>query len=836
MRTLFWSACRLAQILLIARAGACAVVAEAITKWAGPEVTLLGTPSPDGKLLSYVDPATRALAVREIDHGRSRIIVRPPEGSKEFAYFSTISPDARQIAYAWFNDEGFYDLRVVALDGSQPRVLYRNEEAGFVQPCAWSPDGKQILTLFFRKDNISQIALAPAAGGPMKVLRSLNWVYPKKMDFSPDGRFIVYDSFAAEGSGDRTVFALSVDGATETKLIDRSGNHLFPLWTPDGKGIVFASDVGGTMDMWTIDVSEGRPRGEPRLLKRDVGRILPMGLTRSGEYFYGVRTGASDVYITSLDGSAKPQRATLRFPERNSAPAWSPDGQSLAYLSRRGTENFGQESRVIVIRSLASNNEREVAPSLAHLERVSWSPDGRSLLVSGSDNKGRGGLYVVDATTAAVKPVIAEAGASFRGFEGVWAGTILYLKDNELRTEQGSVLYKGDQLSHLALSPDRRHVAVAGRDRIAVAPISGGVPRMIAFPGLTDLAWGRDLLAGRGAELWRVPVDGRPPEKLPSPGNRTPGFSAHPDGRRIALTAGQTRSEVRVLELPRKLEVPPGLDAYMPVPPENPLTPAKVALGRKLFFDARLSRDKSVSCATCHDPKLAFTDARKVAQGIAGRTGDRRVPRIVNRGYGKRFFWDGRAASLEEQVIQPIENPKEMDFTAEQAAARVGIDKTALQQALASYVRTILSGDSPYDRYLAGDKSALTEQQRAGLRLFRGKAGCAVCHLGPNFSDEKFHNTGVGWPHDEGRSSVSKREQDRGAFKTPSLREAARTPPYMHDGSLATLDEVVDYYDKGGTSNPVLDPEIRKLNLTPAEKAALVAFLNALTGTVRDGL
>jgi cytochrome c peroxidase len=285
-----------------------------------------------------------------------------------------------------------------------------------------------------------------------------------------------------------------------------------------------------------------------------------------------------------------------------------------------------------------------------------------------------------------------------------------------------------------------------------------------------------------------------------------------------------------------KLVIPAGLDAYLPVPDSNPLTKEKVELGKKLFFDTRLSRDHSISCATCHDPERAFTDDRPVGRGVAGRTGNRRVPRIVNRGYGASFFWDGRAATLEDQVLQPIQNPKEMDLTLDELQARLTLPVTQIQQALATYVRTILSGDSPYDRYLQGDRAALTEQQRLGLRLFRGKAGCTACHLGPNFTDERFHNTGVGWPQDEGRYAVTRAERDRGAFKTPGLREAARTPPYMHDGSLRTLEEVIDFYDKGGKPNPALDPEIRELRLTPGEKAALVAFLHALSGTVRDGL
>ena len=164
--------------------------------WTGPEVTLLGGVSRDGRFLSYIDPATRNLAIREMASGERRILTNKPAGSGEFGYFSAISPDSRRVAYAWFNKEGFYDLRVIGTDGSHERILFSNEEAGFVQPCAWSPDSKFILTLFFRADNISQIALVPSEGGPPKVLRSLNWVYPKRMDISPDGRFIVYDSFA----------------------------------------------------------------------------------------------------------------------------------------------------------------------------------------------------------------------------------------------------------------------------------------------------------------------------------------------------------------------------------------------------------------------------------------------------------------------------------------------------------------------------------------------------------------------------------------------------------------------------------------------------------------
>ena len=271
------------------------------------------------------------------------------------------------------------------------------------------------------------------------------------------------------------------------------------------------------------------------------------------------------------------------------------------------------------------------------------------------------------------------------------------------------------------------------------------------------------------------------------------------------------------LLLALQLTIPAGLDTYIPTPDDNPITREGAELGRKLFFDKSLSRDRTVSCATCHIPEQAFTDGKPLAVGLANRLGKRRTPTIVNRGYGKSFFWDGRSPSLEDQVLKPIQNPDEMDLTLGEASQRVSLDAGAISKALATYVRAILAGDSPYDRYLRGDKSALTNEQIAGLRLFRGKANCTSCHIGPNLSDERLHNTGFG------------------DFKTPTLREAARRPPYMQDGSLATLAEVIEHYDKGGKPEPSLDPEIRKLNLTAEEKAALLAFLRSLSGVVKDG-
>jgi cytochrome c peroxidase len=290
---------------------------------------------------------------------------------------------------------------------------------------------------------------------------------------------------------------------------------------------------------------------------------------------------------------------------------------------------------------------------------------------------------------------------------------------------------------------------------------------------------------------------------------------------------------------------------YRPIPSDNRLTPEKIALGRRLFFDRRLSRDSSLSCAGCHDPKRALTDGRVVAQGVGGAMGTRNTPIIVNRAWGEGFFFDGRAATLEQLALQPFLNPAELGMSPESLLSAIqaryrrqfrstfdaepSLDLAA--RALASYLRTVVDGDSPFDRYAAGAPSALSESARRGLRLFQGKAGCGQCHAGPHLTDEEFHDTGVAWRTgtltDEGRFAVTHAAADRGSFKTPTLREISRTAPYMHDGSFATLEEVIEYYDSGGQKNPALDPKVRPLHLTAAEKRDILAFLGALEGRIQ---
>lgn len=278
-------------------------------------------------------------------------------------------------------------------------------------------------------------------------------------------------------------------------------------------------------------------------------------------------------------------------------------------------------------------------------------------------------------------------------------------------------------------------------------------------------------------------------------------------------------------------------------------TPARAALGRRLFADTLLSRDRTISCRSCHDPARAFTDGRTLAVGVGGRKGKRNTPTLINRALGEAFFWDGRSGTLAEQARGPIENPLEMALPIDEAVRRLAGDSRyrrafleaferapspeTLGAALAAYEQTIFSTASPFDRFIAGDPGALSPAAHRGLALFGGKAGCGACHAGTNFTDEAYHALGVG--DDEGRAAITRDPSDRGAFKTPTLREVARTAPYMHDGSLATLREVIEYYDRGGSGKADVDPRVRPLGLTAEDKEDLLAFLESLSGTIVEG-
>ena len=287
------------------------------------------------------------------------------------------------------------------------------------------------------------------------------------------------------------------------------------------------------------------------------------------------------------------------------------------------------------------------------------------------------------------------------------------------------------------------------------------------------------------------------------------------------------------------------------VPADNPLTKEKIELGRAIFFDKRMSKDNTIACASCHMAKKGFADGMPVSTGIKGQKGGRSAPVSFNRVYSKAQFWDGRAATLEDQSIGPFANPIEHGFANhDEMVAKMkkmpGYRKLFQEvfggeitiqdvgRAVASFQRTVLSGNSAVDKYdIGGDQNALSDAAKRGLELFRGKARCTRCHSGFNFTDEKFHNLGIGWDDnkvDLGRYMETKNPEDIGAFKTPTLREISRTAPYMHDGRFKTLEEVVKFYNQGGVKNPHQDNTIIPLEMTDDEQQDLVAMLKSLNG------
>ena len=285
----------------------------------------------------------------------------------------------------------------------------------------------------------------------------------------------------------------------------------------------------------------------------------------------------------------------------------------------------------------------------------------------------------------------------------------------------------------------------------------------------------------------------------------------------------------------------------VPVPVNNPQTSQKILLGKQLYFDTRLSKDNTISCATCHDPAMGWSDAGPTSTGINKQLGGRRAPPVSNSAYNPLQFWDGRTATLEDQAKGPIENPVEMgnthlvmiktlqdvpgyveEFKQVFGTTPITIDQVA--DAIASFERTVVTTDSPFDRFIRGDKNALTCLEKKGLEIFNGKGHCTACHWGGNFSDGRFHNLGAKQTGplqvDEGRYNVTKNPKDKDAFKTPTVRDVALRAPYMHSGSEKTLEDVVEFYNKGGGKNVSnLDPMIVPLGLSKKEVKALVAFM-----------
>lgn len=546
--------------------------------WSGPQVDFLGAPSPDGRQFSLVDWESGDLALRDLATDKLRRVTNKGswDVSGEFALSSVMSRDGRRIAYTWLNRDLVYELRVIGVDGSGMQTLLSRT---YVTPHAWSPDGKQILALLWDDDGTTRIAVVDAKSGATRVLKSLSWKTPLKMDLSPDGRFIAYDLPSDVSMFSRDIHVLAVRGETESQLTRETTDERLLGWSPDGASLLFASNRGGSEGVWLLPVANGRRTGDPVLVRHDVWRVRALGFARHA-YFYGVTISQGQIYTAALDPKQNRIISTptpLTDPSRGdaSAAAWSPDGLSIAYVVRVGDL---RSPWTVVIRSMRTGETRELAPQLAQVFRMAWAPDGNSLVVTGA-GKGRTGAFRVDLKTAEARPIVSMPGP-FVPVGPVLSpdgNTLFYFRyrsedktldiiARDLTTDRERVI--GPRVSttqNLVISPDGRQLAFTTADpktklhSLAVVAAEGGAARVVhqlaarARFGNFGVGWtpdGKTLFfsasAGPDRKLYKIPVQGGNPELVLD--MITGGLRIHPDGRSIAFDSGDWKGEVWVME------------------------------------------------------------------------------------------------------------------------------------------------------------------------------------------------------------------------------------------------------------------------------------------------
>lgn len=548
--------------------------------WTGPDVVNTSL-SADARLASFPDWETGNLAVHDFATGETRRLTNRPSWfeSDEYVEATLISPDDKQVAYTWSNNQFLYELRLIGIEGGSPRVVYRNDEVPYIRPSEWSPDGKSIVAILSGNGGTNQMALISIPDGSVRVLKTFDWRSPAKMSFSPDGRYIVYDFPPREDSRNRDIYILATDGSRNTPLVTHSANDMVLGWAPDGRTILFSSDRTGVTGAWIIRVTDGKPLGSPELIRPDMGRSWGIRFTRDGSYYYGVATSLTDVYIAALNGAAgeilaSQIPATQRFTGSNAWPEWSPDGKYLASVSfnRPGA---APDSSVLYVLTLDAGEIREIVPRLNYFQRLRWSPDGRSILVHGRDDKNRGGLFQVNVQSGAVTPIVlsgpdqgyprqAALMPDGKAIVYMHATTPIVLRD--LLGGQERVVY--DKPADFALSPDGQWLVIAEDDPptrasvLKLVKIGQGPVRELARSSRSggfsnNFRWspdGRDVFYVKGppdsprTELWRVSVASADSQRLGVVVDGARHLAVHPDGRRVAFSAGTFTGELWVVE------------------------------------------------------------------------------------------------------------------------------------------------------------------------------------------------------------------------------------------------------------------------------------------------
>ena len=524
---------------------------------------LIGRPSADGRYLSYSDMSGN-LALFEFASGESRRLTNKFSESADQAYWSAVSPDGTRVAYAWQHEpERYMELRVVDANGTNPRILYRDEEVREVSFVAWSADGEQILASLRLKSGKRHLVSISDKDGSSRLLEELENGSFSGMSLSPDGRYLAF-GYPTGTSGGHDIRLLELETEREIPLVEGSSNDGYPLWSLSGSQIFFRSDrSGSSYGVWVVDVEDGEPRGHSRLVRKDMGQFWPLGLLSDGTYLYYLQAGSSDILVGAMDpvsievaGRAEVitgGRGLIAY-----SSAWSRDGSELAYLA-------GRQKRFITIRSMDSAEERELHPELRVVGRMYWGPDDRSLFVGGWDGEGSRGLFRIDVETGKVGTLFYDdAFGSFdlspdgaKVFHTSRSGDLIV---RNLVSGRSQKMYGSGIFGKIAVSPHGEWIAFTRRaDTLFFMPTSGGEPTALLLAdseGLFVQDWtpdGRWLLFTRQKEgqensLWRISPLGGEPEEVGLEMNALREVRIHPEGTRIAFTAGAPHWEVWAME------------------------------------------------------------------------------------------------------------------------------------------------------------------------------------------------------------------------------------------------------------------------------------------------
>jgi len=552
----------------------------------------MGAPSPDGRFLSMVDRTTGDLAVKTIPSGTLRRLTHKPAGgeSAESALLSVWSPDGKEVAYSWLNEEGFLDLRIIGLDDEKPRVLYRNRDHFMIQPKDWSPDGRYILVGMGDRQRVTRVATISVQDGKVLTLAE-GLVHPGF--FIPGGRAVIY-SFTPETPDSRgqDIALLPAEGGERAVLVAHPAHDIPLAWDVRGGRFLFLSDRTGNMDLWALEMDGDRPRGAPYLLKKDMGRITPLGFTNRGDFYFLHYTGMNDVYAAALDPKANTvsvpaARAATLFIGANRSPVYSPDGTSLAFISERAYGSGRFPTQVIRIRSLETGETRELFPDLAYMHFIRWLDGGAYFITHGFDTRGRTGLFTIDARTGALEfllecrdegyiPELDVFPDGHRIVYKLWEqgkgkkAHRMSIRVRDLQNGRDEEIFRRETAlqSHcLALSSDGQWIAFD--DRVPVRTLNvvrseGGEAvelwRLEPGESLVSLAWrpgSRDLFFVKPAdpsEVWRIDREGGQPWRTNLSWRGIRELQFHPDGCRLAFSAGYVEAEVWVMENLFRLE------------------------------------------------------------------------------------------------------------------------------------------------------------------------------------------------------------------------------------------------------------------------------------------